>query len=415
MPTKSIFCFALLMALEATMTIPAHAADAAEGPRTFLMDGPPMMELRDAAEQDARFAPALERLRRDADRALGAGPFSVTFKTSTPPSGDKHDYMSVGPYWWPNPDTPDGLPYVRRDGVANPLRGEDAYDSASMGRMTSSVRSLALAWHYTRHEPYAERAALLLRTWFLAPETRMNPNLNYGQAIPGRTEGRGIGIIDTMGWIYLVDSVGLIGDSGHWTKEDQRGLKQWFAEYLDWLKTSRHGQDEQHARNNHGTWYDAQVMAFALFADKPEVAREQLREWTLGRVAEHFAEDGSQPHELRRTRSWNYSVMNLRGFFFIARLAENLDFDLWNYETDEGRAIRQGLDFLLPFALGEKEWTHEQIVEMRLSAVADDLLPLAIRAYGDPRYREAYEKLEGQVRTNQGRLLFPAFLLPDGE
>src|SRR5438034_4836905 len=40
-------------------------------------------------------------------------------KDATPTSGDKHDYMSQAPYFWPNPDATHHLPYIRRDGERN--------------------------------------------------------------------------------------------------------------------------------------------------------------------------------------------------------------------------------------------------------------------------------------------------------
>ena len=69
---------------------------------------------------DARTRPAWTAVETAAGAALSAGPFSVTDKAVVPPSGDKHDDMSQAPYWWPNPATPNGLPYVQRDGERNP-------------------------------------------------------------------------------------------------------------------------------------------------------------------------------------------------------------------------------------------------------------------------------------------------------
>ncbi len=63
---------------------------------------------------------AMDHLLNQAETALLAGPFTVTFDDLIPPSGDKHDYASMGPYWWPDPNTPDGLPYIRRDGPGLP-------------------------------------------------------------------------------------------------------------------------------------------------------------------------------------------------------------------------------------------------------------------------------------------------------
>ena len=61
-----------------------------------------------------------ERLLEEADLAMKDGPFSVADKGMTPPSGNKNDYMSISPYWWPDENKEDGLPWIRHDGKTNP-------------------------------------------------------------------------------------------------------------------------------------------------------------------------------------------------------------------------------------------------------------------------------------------------------
>jgi len=254
-------------------------------PTTYCLDPQTLANNRKRVRAgDPALAPAVDALRAEAEEALAAGPFSVTDKAVPAPSGDHHDYVSFGTYWWPDPDAPDGLPYIRRDGERNPEFLDDARaDTPRLRRMGAAVETLAQA-HYFRASDarYAEHAAALLRAWFVASETRMNPHLAYGQAIPGRVTGRGIGIIDTSRLVYLVDAVGLLEGDGAWTAEDRGGLIAWFEAYLDWLLTSSHGQDERATTNNHGTWYDAQVASFALLVGREDVAGEVL--------AEHVAE-----------------------------------------------------------------------------------------------------------------------------
>jgi hypothetical protein len=324
---------------------------------------------------DKEFAPALERLERDARQALGAGPFTVTRKDAVPPSGDKHDYVSFAPYFWPNPATSNGLPYVRRDGERNP----DIYrisDRRELSGICESVPTLALAYFFTTNEAYATRAAELLRVWFLDPATRMNPNLEFGQGIPGTVSGRGFGLIETRGFADIIDGVGLLKGSKAWTASDQSGLELWFSQFLDWMLTSKKGRDEAAAKNNHGTFYDVQVICFAQFVGKRDLARRVLEEAREKRIAVQIEPDGRQPLELARTRSWSYSVSNLGGLVSLACLGEGLGVDLWRYEAPGGRSIRNALAYLAPYALSGKEWPDRQLGGVNRSA----LHPLIRRA-----------------------------------
>ncbi len=336
--------------------------------------------------------PAMEKLRTEGDEALQAGPFSVMDKNLTPPSGDKHDYMSFGPYWWPDPKKADGLPYIRRDGRVNPKARTDDTDRVAFGEMTSAVETLALAWYFTEHEPYAVHAAKLLRKWFLDRATRMNPNLQFGQAIPGRTQGRDIGIIDTARLTRIVDSIGLLEPSDAWTEKDRHRMRQWCGEYLKWLRTSSHGLGEEKKLNNHGTWYDAQVVSLALFTGQKDPARDILELVKTRRINKHIQPDGRQPLELARTKSLGYSTMNLDGFFRLAIMGEKLGLDLWHYESHDGRSIRKALDFLASYVDAKNKWPYKQIVPFQPAALFS-LLRRGSIAYEDGKYETLIRKI----------------------
>lgn len=393
---------ALLLALSAATEL--RAQDRADGPRVFAVRGTELQHARRLVQQgDPLLRPALDRLVARADEALRMPPVSVVQKKRLPPSGDRHDYMSMGPYWWPDPGKPDGLPYIRRDGERNPESYQD-FDSPRWNAMVEGARTLALAYHFTDREQYARQAARLLRVWFLDPATRMNPHLRYGQSIPGRTEGRGIGIIDTREIPQLVDAIGLLQRSPAWTSAHQRGMERWFAAYLDWLLTSELGVDEQNEHNNHGTWYDAQALAMALFLGRDELAREIAEQTKLRRIDAHINARGEQPHELERTRSLSYSTMNLEGMAQIAEMARHAGVDLWGYRGPGGGSIRAALDFLAPYADPAARWPHPQIQPVSPGPLLLHLRRGAL-VYGDPRYRALAERVPPEQRRDDPALL----------
>lgn len=374
--------------------------------RVFLLDSRRLAQTRQRIlSGDRTFAAALGKLESEARKALVAGPFSVASKTATPPSGDKHDYMSQAPYFWPDPKTPGGLPYIRRDGERNPEINRFP-DHRNMDHMVEAVETLALAYYFKGDAAYAAKAAQLLRAWFLDPATRMNPNLEYAQAIPGVNTGRGTGLIETRGLTRVVDAVGLLAGSKAWTEKDQQGIREWFDRFLRWMLESKNGRDEAAAKNNHGTYYDVQTASFALFLGKRELAANILQTARQRRIATQIEPDGRQPLELARTRAWSYSVGNLQGLMLLAALGENVGVDLWNYQTADGRSIRRALEYLAPFAFGERKWPYQQLGDWPPQMLFP-LLRQAAAHYRDRQYRALVSKLPQVDPADRSCLLNP--------
>lgn len=323
--------------------------------------------------------PAYRQLMLDAEKALAYQPVSVMEKAKFPPSGNKHDYMSIAPYFWPDSTKPGGSPYINRDGEINP-EVKQYMDKIYLSEVCENVSTLSLAWYFSGDAKYAEHAGKLLRVWFLDTATRMNPNLNFAQAITGRTTGRGFGLIDTRHFVKLVDALNLLKKAETWTNNDQAGMKDWFAQFLNWMQTSKNGLEEMHTTNNHGVWYDQQRLAFALFCGDTALAKKVV-ESAKARLDQQMDDEGGFPLEMKRTISLHYTVFIIDPFFTIAQLAQSINIDLWNYTTPSGKSLKKGFTVLLPYLLKEKTWTGPQILPFEY----EEALPLLVR--GAEKYK----------------------------
>ncbi|OWP63686.1 hypothetical protein CDA63_07815 [Hymenobacter amundsenii] len=341
----------LLAGLLATLT----ATAAARPPRLLLLDSAALAAYKTAYRQGRPAeAGAVKALLAEADQALTKAPDPITSKPQLPPSGDKHDYLSQAPYWWADPSKPDGKPYLRKDGLRNP-ESANMHDAARLGQVCQAARLLGLAYYFSGKEAYAAQAARLLRAFFLDPATRMNPNLNYGQGIPGTAPGRGFGIIETRHLTDIPDALALLHGSQAADDKLTEGLRGWFRQFTVWLTTSPIGLQERGSENNHGTFYDLQVVDFARFTGDEALARTTLQTQTLPRIGVQFAPDGAQPLELERTRPWNYTSMNLEGWVKLAILAQPLGLDLWHYRTPDGSGVGPAVAWFAPYLLGQRQ------------------------------------------------------------
>lgn len=332
----------------------AHAASAAPRPALLLLDSAALATYKTAYRAgSAPEATQVRQLLAEANLGLARVPDPITSKPQTPPSGDKHDYISQAPYWWPDPAKPDGKPYLQKDGLKNP-ESTDMHDSQRLTNVCYDVQTLALAYYFSGQETYAAHAAKLLRVFFLDKATRMNPNLTYGQGIPGTTDGRSYGIIETRHLTAIPDALALLRGSPNRPAALVVGMRGWFRQFTDWLLTSEIALAEGANKNNHGTFYDVQVVDFAMFVGDTALARRTVRTRTLPRVPVQFAPDGAQPLELARTRPWNYVSMNLEGWVKLAILAQHLGIDLWHYHTPDGRGLAAAVAWFRPYLLGQQ-------------------------------------------------------------
>jgi hypothetical protein len=293
------------------------------------------------------------RVMSAANRALGEPPITITASQSPRSAGGPHDFFSEGDYWWPDPANPDG-PYIQRDGMSNPDNFV-AHRQALM-RFSQIVPALAAAWVLTQDRRYAEQAANHLRAWFLDESTLMNPNLQYAQAIKGRATGRGIGIIDTIHLVEVVQAIPVISERRLMSRYEVSAIQEWFSRYLTWLTTHQYGIEERDARNNHGTCWVMQVAAFAKFTNNTklmEFCRERFKTVLL---PNQMAKNGSFPEELRRTKPYGYSLFNLDAMTTVCQILSTRTDNLWTFALDDGRTIGKAVAYMAPFIKDKKRW-----------------------------------------------------------
>jgi len=294
---------------------------------------------------------AIERPRvlKAANGYLTAQPVTVTASHSPRSAGGLHDFFSEGDYWWPDPKNPDG-PYIQRDGMSNPDNFVE--HRRAMIRLSLIVPALAAAYKITRNRRYSTAAARHLRAWFIDPATRMNPNLQYAQAIHGRFTGRGTGIIDTLHLVEVARAAGQIDLAAG----DLDGVKKWFSEYTEWMTTHPYGIAERDTKNNHATCWAAQVAGFSWLTGNAEQTAYCRNRFKTVLIPNQEAPDGSFPEELRRTKPYGYSLFNLDAMAILAQTLTNAEDSLWKWQLPDGRGMARAVAYMYPFILDKKKW-----------------------------------------------------------
>lgn len=361
--------------------------------------------VKQSLEQPA-YNQAYQALIKQAKRAMTRPAPSVMMKEKAPASGDKHDYMSQARYVWPDPTKPDGLPYITRDGQTNPEINK--FDRNRLGDMANRVTTLSLAWYFSSDDKYAAKATELIRVWFLNKDTRMNPNLNYAQVVPGLydNKGRCYGVIDAYSFVEMLDGVRLLENSKAFTTKDSRQLKQWFKQFLNWMLTSEQGLEESRQKNNHAVAYDAQVIAYALYAGETQLAEKMIKEFPERRIYTHIEPDGKQPNELRRTLAFGYSQYNLSHMIDIFLMGHKIGLSIENSTSPDGRNFYKAVDFLVPFyGKDQSAWPYQQISEWeyKQSEFGKDLYRISRFNPGRTDYLQLYrqhQRIDWEDRFN---------------
>ena len=336
---------------------------------------------------------ALLKLRETADKIITAPIANVTMRTLHAPSGDPHDYMSMGPYWWPNPDTADGLPYISRDGLINP----ETVQKINIPELYANYKTLALAAFYFGEDKYSDYAERQLRAWYINPETRMNPNARYAQSVPGRTDGSGYGLIDFATAYSLFDALGILDSMGKISADTVSGVLFWYNEFLDWMLTSEQGLLAGNCISNHGSWYDAHVISAAAATGRWELIRRFCIYSYIIRNKRQIDKDGAMPIELTRTAAMSYTFFNFNALLVIANIAERNGFsEYWSADAERGVCLlKLAADYIYPFVLNPESFPYKELrPNGQRGRMASVLLSVDRRFSGEGYAERAFELCE---------------------
>lgn len=356
-------------------------------PKTVSFNGELLLKMKREGEVADS---ALAVLKAHADAHLASPRMTVIDREARAVSQNPHDYASYGPYWWPNPDTPDGLPYVRRDGEILP----GTIEEITPRKVARKILELTLAAFYFDNEEYGRAAEKAIYDWHLNPETYMEPNAEYAQAIPGICTGRGIGIIDFAYSYQILDSAAILDYLGFISKENLSAIKKWYSDFADWMLTSEKGIEEDTEKNNHGTFYDIQLLAIALFTDRKALAKKICDTGYYRRFKMQIEPDGKQPLELARTMALHYSLANIRGYVVYANMALSVGYDAYlKPDEDSGVCLlRAAIDFLYPYVLNPETFPYKESFSTEVFPSIPDLMYLAL-AFASAHFPEGgYEE-----------------------
>ena len=272
-------------------------------------------------------------------------------------------------------------PYQNRDGKINP-DVKTLNNTKDVVSMAQSVLWNGVAFGLSNDTSYANRAASIIYTWFLNPQTAVNPNLKYGQVIrgPDKSEGPYTGILDWRMLMKVVNAVVIMRAKGAqaWNNVLATAMNKWASDYMNWLYTSSQGQQLAKASNNHVTFFYNQLISLYILVGDINSAQQAANAFFIGPFLHQINDDGEQPYEATRTRPFHYRCFNVEGLIANAKLADNLALNMWSAVSSSGATIQTAVDYLMTLDAGDEDVTE---LAPHVAAVA--------AAYGDPEGKYA--------------------------
>lgn len=345
------------------------------------------------------------RIIGEANEYMNVDPVPITASSCERSMGTKNDFYSEGDYWWPNPDSPDS-PYVKKDGLTNPENFKD--HRIAMRNMSIYVASLTAAYKITGDKKYADQALKHLTTWFIDEETKMNPSMNFAQAIKGICPGRGVGLIDGIHLVEPARAVSVLRTLGGIDDNLFIAIKNWFDKFLLWMTTHEYGIDERERKNNHGSAWVMQLAEYARLTGNNEQKKYCIDRFKNVLLPNQMEKDGSFPMELERTKPYGYSLFNIDILSTICQTLSTPEDNLWKYKLPDGMGMEEGLEFIFPFIEDKSNWIlPPDVMYWDEWPVRHPALLFGGLAFENEHYLNLWKKLDPLPETEEGLRNFP--------
>ena len=341
---------------------------------------------------------------KNANKALAFEVNPVTNKTKIPASNNKHDYLSYAPYKWPDNRKLDGLPWVTKDGEINPVSQGYDTDFKRTQEFFKVIETLSWAFYFSEDEKYATKVIELIKVWYINENTKVNPNINFGQAVPGAADGRKAGVQEWLRQYHVITALQIFEQAGVLPNTIKRDMGTWLTTYLRWLQTNKMAVEAGKTGQNHANHYNHQVLGLLLYLGRTEEAKQVIENAKYDRIAVQILPDGRQPKEMGRTRSVHYASLNLWSLTELTFIGKNLGVDLWNFETEDKRSLKRAFAYLKLFVESPENWNFKEISKGGvLYTMETEMKPMLSRAstllkepliYDNSKYYENLTALE---------------------
>jgi hypothetical protein len=278
----------------------------------------------------------------------------------------------------------------------------------AMRNMSIQVASLTAAFKITGDKKYADHAIDHLTAWFINSETKMNPNMNYAQAIKGVCPGRGVGLIDAIHLVEPARSISVLNEFNALDKKTFTSLQSWFAEFLEWMTTHEYGIDERERKNNHGTCWVMQAAEYARLTENEKMLDYCRNRYKTVLLPNQMAKNGSFPMELKRTKPYGYSLFNIDIMAAVCHILSNEEENIFEYKLEDGRGMETAINFIYPFIEDKSKWELEpDVMYWEEWPARHPALLFSGLALNTKKYIELWKALKPLPKSQEGLRNFP--------